>query len=80
LGIGGCGSGDVRSKLGWLEAAIRRRMLKNLEGKTLSREIIAEAALEAHKAYAGDEIRVEIDPGDKNKISISIDDVHRIWE
>jgi hypothetical protein len=70
----------MNSKLGWLEGAIKRRMLKNLEGKTLTRETIAEAALEAHKAYAGDEIRVGIDPEDKNKINISIDDVCRIWE
>jgi hypothetical protein len=32
------------------------------------------------KRYAGDEIRVGIDPEDKNKINISIDDVCRIWE
>jgi translation initiation factor IF-1 len=70
----------VNSKLGWLEEVIKHRMLKNLGGRHLLGRLLQKLLLRRIKRYAGDEIRVGIDPEDKNKINISIDDVCRIWE
>lgn len=68
-------------KVKWLEDALKRRILKNLEGKPRTKENLAEAALEAYTAYAGDKFNVEIDPDDPNKVNVSLDvGVHRIWK
>jgi hypothetical protein len=64
-------------QLRWLEDALKRRILKNLEGKEPTEENMTKAAMEAYTAYAAENINVEIEG---STVHVSVNDVRRIWE